>query len=55
MRIFLAVLYTAATLFANAALAEGSDLENLREGTMKKLNFSEPVAVSDATFTDPAG
>ena len=55
MRIFLAVLYTGATLFANAVLADTATLEALREGTMKKLNFSEPQAVSVAAFTDPQG
>ena len=52
---FLAVLYTGLALFANTALADTSALEALREGTMKKLSFSDPVAVSDKAFTDPDG
>ncbi len=55
MRIGFAVLYTALTLTANAALADMSDVTALREGTMKKLIFAEPAAVSEITFTDPEG
>lgn len=55
MRVFLAVLYTALALGANVALADTAELEALREGTMKKLIFSEPAEVSDAAFTDPDG
>jgi thiol-disulfide isomerase/thioredoxin len=55
MRFFLAVLYTGLALSANAALADTSEIEALREGTMKKLAFSEAQPVSDNTFTDPAG
>ena len=55
MRVFLSVLYTALALGANAALADTSELEAMREGTMKKLSFSEPAAVSDEAFTDPDG
>ena len=55
MRQFLAVLYTALALCANAAHADVAAAEAAREGTMKKLLFSDPVAVSDETFTDPDG
>ena len=55
MRHFLAVLYTGLVLFANPALADTSDLEALREGTMKKLSFSEPTPVSEKAFTDAQG
>ncbi len=55
MRFFLAVLYTGLALSANAALADTSEIEALREGTMKKLAFSEAKPVSDKAFTDPAG
>ncbi|SEC52960.1 Thiol-disulfide isomerase or thioredoxin [Rhodobacter sp. 24-YEA-8] len=47
MRLFLAALYTALALGANAALAEGaggdavSDAASLREGDMKKLQLHE--------------
>ena len=55
MRIFLSVLYTALVLTANAAHADTSQLEALREGTMKKLIFSEPAPVSEETFTHADG
>ena len=55
MRLFFAVLYTGLALGANMAFAEMQDIEALREGTMKKLVFSDPVEVSDVTFTDPDG
>ncbi len=55
MRLFLAVLYTGFSLAANAALADTAALEAMREGTMKKLLFSEPTEVSDATFTHADG
>ncbi|MDD9923399.1 MAG: TlpA disulfide reductase family protein [Boseongicola sp.] len=55
MRLFLAVLYTALALGANAAHADIAKAESLREGTMKKLIFSEAQPVSDKTFTDPGG
>ena len=51
----LAVLYTALALGANAAFADTSALEALRDGTMKKLVFSDPAEVSDVPFTDPEG
>ncbi|CAN0589718.1 unnamed protein product, partial [Ectocarpus sp. 12 AP-2014] len=54
MRLF-AVLYTALMLCANAALADIATLEALREGTMKKLRFVEPVAVSNEAFTHADG
>lgn len=47
----LAALYTAAALCANAAIAEGRSLAELREGDMRKLNVHEtPVAGSDIAF-----
>jgi thiol-disulfide isomerase/thioredoxin len=55
MRYGFAVLYTALALCANTALADTSALEALREGTMKKLRFAEPVAVSEETFTHADG
>jgi len=55
MRLSFAVLYTGLVLCANAALADTAAIEALREGTMKKLVFQEPAAVSDAVFTDPDG
>ncbi|MEM6384839.1 MAG: TlpA disulfide reductase family protein [Pseudomonadota bacterium] len=54
-RLLLAVLYTGFALTANAALADMSELEAMREGTMKKLIFSEPAPVSDVTFTHADG
>lgn len=55
MRYLSAVLYTALALTANAALADTTELEALREGTMKKLMFAEPAPVSDAVFTHADG
>ncbi|MEM7751986.1 MAG: TlpA disulfide reductase family protein [Pseudomonadota bacterium] len=55
MRLFLAVLYTGFALTANAALADTSELEAMREGTMKKLLFSEPAPVSEVAFTHAEG
>ena len=55
MRLFLAVLYTGFALTANAALADMSELEAMREGTMKKLLFSDPAPVSDVAFTHADG
>ena len=55
MRYISAVLYTALALGANAAHADVSAAEAAREGTMKKLIFSEATSVSDETFTDPSG
>ncbi len=59
MRIqLLALIYMALSLVANAAMADVSELEALREGDMKKLTFHpEPKAVSDAEFVlaDNAG
>ncbi|MEO9824726.1 MAG: TlpA disulfide reductase family protein [Paracoccaceae bacterium] len=54
MRLF-AVLYTALMLCANTAAADTAALEALREGTMKKLRFVEPVAVTDTMFTHADG
>ena len=55
MRLFLAVLYTALALSANSALADVASAEAAREGSMKKLLFAEPAAVSEIAFTDPEG
>ena len=52
---FLAVLYTALAFSANAAHADIAAAEAAREGTMKKLLFSEPAEVSGVAFTDPDG
>ncbi len=54
MRLF-AVLYTALMLCANAAASDTAALEALREGTMKKLRFVDPVAVTDTVFTHADG
>lgn len=55
-KIVSAVLYAALMLGANAALADTSDLEALREGSLKKLVFhSAPQAVSDKAFNDADG
>ncbi|MEM7719987.1 MAG: TlpA disulfide reductase family protein [Pseudomonadota bacterium] len=54
-RLLLAVLYTGFALTANAAAADTSELEALREGTMKKLIFSDPAPISDKTFTHADG
>ncbi|MDG1532334.1 MAG: TlpA disulfide reductase family protein [Paracoccaceae bacterium] len=52
----LALLYTALILGANTAWADFSDVENLREGTLRKLIFSaEPSATTDAAFMDEEG
>ncbi len=55
MRRFLAVLYTCLALAANHASADAAGLGDLRDGTMRKLVFSEPKAVPDTGFTDPDG
>ncbi len=55
MRLIFAVLYTGLALTANTAFADMTRVEDLREGTMKKLIFSEPAEVSDVAFTDPDG
>ncbi len=55
MRYGFAVLYTALALCANAAMADTSALEALREGTMKKLRFVEPAPVPDTVFTHADG
>ena len=47
---FRAILYTAFLLAANAAAADTAALEALREGTMKKLVFAEPVALPEAVL-----
>jgi len=55
LRNFLLVLYTALAIGANPALADFSELEALREGTMKKLIFTEATEVSGETFTHAEG
>ncbi|MEM8801640.1 MAG: TlpA disulfide reductase family protein [Pseudomonadota bacterium] len=55
MRYLLSVVYTALVLTANAAVADTSALEALREGSMKKLIFSDPAEVSGAAFTHAEG
>jgi thiol-disulfide isomerase/thioredoxin len=55
MRYVLAVLYTALVVTANAAVADTAALEALREGSMKKLIFSEPAPVPDIAFTHADG
>ena len=50
------LLYTALGLLANAAIADTTALEALREGDMRKLTFhSEPIAGSDVAFTSEDG
>ena len=55
MRLLLAVLYTGFCLAANATLADTAALEAMREGSMKKLLFSDPAPVSDESFTHADG
>ncbi len=55
MRFILAVLYTALVLTANIANADVTAAEAARDGTMKKLMFTEPAEASDVVFTDPDG
>lgn len=55
MRILSAVVYTALCLTANAAMADVTAAEAAREGTMKKLLFSDPSEISGEAFTDPDG
>ncbi len=55
MRLLLAVLYTGFSLAANAALADTAALEAMREGTMKKLLFTDPAPVSTKSFTHADG
>lgn len=53
-----AILYMGLALVANPLWADGAsvaELEALREGSMKKLIFSEPVAASNAPFVDLDG
>ncbi|NNF90579.1 MAG: TlpA family protein disulfide reductase [Boseongicola sp.] len=52
---YLAVLYTALALTANAAHADIAAAEAARDGTMKKLLFQGASDVSDEVFTDPDG
>ena len=55
MRVIFGVLYTALALGANSATADVMKAESLREGTMKKLIFSDAQPVSDEVFSDPSG
>lgn len=55
LRYLLSAVYTALVLTANAAAADTAALEELREGSMKKLIFSDPAEVSDAVFTHADG
>ncbi len=56
MRWFLsAVLYTALTLGANAEPLDVAALKALREGTIRKLVFSDPKEVSQVPFVDEEG
>ena len=51
-----ASLYTGLALLANAALADMTPYEALRQGDMRKLTFhAEPQAVSDTPFTAADG
>ncbi len=51
-----AVVYTALSLMANAAVAEGTDISALRSGDMMKLTIhSAPISASDDTFTAETG
>ncbi|MCR8724905.1 TlpA family protein disulfide reductase [Frigidibacter sp. ROC022] len=56
-RIFmlLLVLYTGLLAGANPARADVAAAEALRDGSLKRLLFADPVAVGDGAFTDPAG
>lgn len=50
------VLYASLALCANPVLgADRAELEALRDGTMQKLVFSDPVAAGTAAFTAPDG
>ena len=53
--LYLAVLYTALALGANAAPLDTGALEALRDGTMKKLVFSDPKAAAQVPFVDAEG
>ena len=55
MRLISAVLYTALAVSAIPAHADVMKAESLREGTMKKLIFSDAKEVSSETFSDPSG
>ncbi len=51
-----ALLYTALTIVANTAVADMSDVAELRTGDMRKLMFhSAPMAGSDVAFTSESG
>ena len=53
--LYLAVLYTALAFGANAAPLDVGALQALREGTMKKLVFSDPKEVAQVPFVDAEG
>lgn len=56
MKLWLALVYTALWLGANAALAGVPDVSPLAKGSMKKLVFHEaPVAAGKAEFLDATG
>lgn len=57
MRLFRSVvLYTALAALANTAVADTTDIEALKTGTMQKLVFARaPQEVPDTVFTDPDG
>lgn len=50
------VLYTALALGANAALADMSAIDGLRDGSMKKLSFhNSGIAIADSPLLDAEG
>jgi thiol-disulfide isomerase/thioredoxin len=52
---FFAAVYMGFALTSNPVLADQAALEALREGTMQKLMFTEPVVVPDVAVTDLSG
>jgi thiol-disulfide isomerase/thioredoxin len=50
-----ALIYLALAVGANAGSVDVAALEQLREGTLRKLVFSDPAPVSYAVFTDQDG
>lgn len=57
--LLLLILYTGALVGANPVAAEPARniaaVQALRDGSMKKLVFSDPVELPDVSFTDAAG
>ena len=49
------VLYASLGLGANAAMADMADIQALRDGSMKKLVFSDPIEIGDSTFVKEDG